>query len=155
MDKEVNSSNEADVEDQSKPTYYAIDPTWYENRGISLSQLLKLRHLPKCNNQQSGDNAKKRGKSKLLTDDWESGMKALQKCCSKQSGFIAAHMSTMESIFRVLLKVGIKPLSTIQIFEGIEASRSNSDNFNRLTISVLERLLEHQDTYGIRKSEVK
>ena len=98
---------------------------------------------------------KKRTKSKAVTGEWESGLKALQKCCSKQSGFIAAHMSTMESIFRVLLKVGIKPLSTTQIYEGVEAARTTLGSPNRLTLPVLERLLQHQNTYGIRKSEVK
>ena len=143
------------IEAPPEPMFYALDPSWYEERGISLSHILKLRHVPKCPDQTAGDNAKKRTKSKTVTEDWESGLKALQKCCSKQSGFIAAHMSTMESIFRVLIKAGIKPLSTTQIYEGVEAARTTVGSPNRLTIPVLERLLQHQNTYGIRKSEVK
>lgn len=154
METEVNGSDNFGIETNPKPTFYAIDPSWYEDRGISFSHLLKSRHLPKCPNQQMGDNEKKKAKSKSPKEDSASGLKALQKCCSKQPGFIAAHMSSMESIFRVLIKVGIKPLSTVQIHEGVESARAAAGSSNRLTISVLEHLLQHQDTYGIRKSEV-
>ena len=58
------------IEAPPEPMFYAIDPSWYEDREISLSHILKLRHLPKCPNQSDGDNAKKRTKSKAVTGEW-------------------------------------------------------------------------------------
>lgn len=90
-----NGNNEKTV------TRWRIDVDWFEQNGRSLSILAQGCLCPKCYHRLKPDS------QSVSTDKL---IKAVKDCCSKTPDFIHAKMPVLESVFRLLLANGNKPL---------------------------------------------
>ena len=93
--------NDINTNNEQTATKWHIDMNWFEQNGRSLSVLAQGCLCPKCYQRLKPDS------QAVSTDKL---MKAVRDCCSKTPDFIHAKMPALESVFRLLLANGNKPL---------------------------------------------
>ena len=86
--------------EQVAPRYF-IDLDWYQQNNRTFSALAYSCLCQKCQKQLKAGNGDARTADLLP---------ALRDCCSKTPGFITRELPILESIFRLFLASGNKPL---------------------------------------------
>ncbi len=118
---------------------WVIDIDWLEANSRSFSVMVTECLCPKC-------------RKKLKVDHTEPQpadiLKNLKTCCSKSDEFITSALPLQESIFRVLLGNGNKPLTPEEISQSLIIKRG-ADVYG-VSAALLARLLENDRHYGFK-----
>ena len=118
---------------------WAIDLNWLKTNGRSFSILARDTLCAKC-------------RKKLKTDTIEVKpadlLKAVESCCSKADNFIAPGLPFQESIFRVFLANGNKPLTLKELGEHL--TRRRGADIYRTSAAFLSRMMQNDNYYGIK-----
>jgi hypothetical protein len=119
---------------------WVIDLKWLDNNHRSFSILARDTLCAKC-----------RKKLKVDTGEVKPAdlIKAVQSCCSKTDDFINSSLPFQESIFRVFLAHGNKPMTLEELGEQL-AKRRGADS-HRTSVTFLSRLMQNDDYYGIKE----
>jgi len=117
-----------------------IDTQWYEKSNRSFLDLAQSSLCPKCM-EKLGKKRKKTASSEVLV--------AIKDCCSKLPDFVTARMPIMESVFRILLANGNRPMTAEDIGRELSEHR-DGDNYAG-SPQMLTRLLNSDHWYGFKK----
>jgi hypothetical protein len=133
-----NGDNGKNDEAQCK---YFIDLDWYRDQDRSFARLATSRLCPTS--------------QKKKPPKTDAGLlNAVKQCCSKTDGYITPDMTLMESIFRLLLASGNRPLSLKQIQSRLVQRVGDLTSGGRdLSISTLKRVIDHDRFYGLAPIE--
>jgi hypothetical protein len=120
-------------------TRWAIDLNWLKTNKRSFSTLAGDKLCAKC-----------RKKLKAETGEVKPAelLKTIQSCCSKNNDFITPGLPFQESIFRVFLANGNKPMTLEELGQQL-VHRRGADT-SRTTVAFLSRLIQNDDYYGIK-----
>jgi hypothetical protein len=130
MSKEVTTPSEAQ---------WTIDLKWLETHKRDFSTLAKDKLCAKCRKKLKADTAELKPAEIL---------KAVQSCCSKSDDFITVALPFQESIFRVFLANGNKPLTLEEL--GEQLNKRRGADAHRTSAVFLGRVLQNDDYYGIK-----
>ena len=120
-------------------TRWAIDLNWLKTNKRSFSTLAGDKLCAKC-----------RKKLKAETGEVKPAelLKTIQSCCSKNNDFITPGLPFQESIFRVFLANGNKPMTLEELGQQL-VHRRGADT-SRTTVTFLSRMIQNDDYYGIK-----
>jgi hypothetical protein len=120
-------------------TRWFIDLNWLKTNKRSFSTVAGAKLCTKC-----------RKKLKAETGELKPAelLKAIQICCSKNNDFITPGMAFQESIFRVFLANGNKPMTLEELGQQL-VQRRGADT-SRTTVAFLSRLMQNDNYYGIK-----
>ena len=120
-------------------TQFSIDLQWMKANKRSFSTIAGDKLCPKCRKKLKAD------AGEVKTADL---LKAIQSCCSKNPDFITQGLPFQESIFRVFLANGNKPMTLAELSQQL-VQRRGADT-SRTTVAFLSRLMQNDDYYGIK-----
>lgn len=121
-----------------------IDNTWFEQNSRSLSILVQRCLCTKCYQKLKPD-------SQFVSI--ERLMKAVKDCCSKEPEFIRIRMPVLESVFRLLLANGNKPISPGEILQ--QLGERCGVGLYHLSSVALYALLSNDQYYGLTQNSEK
>ncbi len=127
------------MESQGK---WAIDIDWLEANHRSFSIMVAHYLCAKC---------RKKLKTESNIPSSEEILKNLKSCCSKGDTFINERMPIQESVFRVILAGGNRPMSIEEISRELDIRRK-TDTY-RTSPTLLLRLLKNSPHYGFRQTK--
>ena len=130
MSKEVTAPSEAQ---------WTIDLKWLETNKRDFATLAKDKLCAKCRKKLKADTTAVKPADIL---------KAVQTCCSKADDFITPGLPFQESIFRVFLANGNKPLTLEELGEKLNKGRGA--DAHRTSVTFLARVMKNDDYYGIK-----
>ena len=130
MSKEVTTPSEAQ---------WTIDLNWLKTNKRSFSTLAGDSLCAKCRKKLKADTTEVKPADLL---------KAVQSCCSKNNDFITASVPFQESIFRIFLANGNKPLTQEEL--GKQLTQRRGADASRTSFAFLSRLMQNDDYYGIK-----
>lgn len=130
MSKEVTAPSEA---------HWTIDLKWLETNKRDFPTLAKDKLCAKCRKKLKADT------TELKPADI---IKAVQSCCSKSDDFITVGLPFQESIFRVFLANGNKPLTLEEL--GEQLNKWRGADTHRTSAVFLARVLQNDNYYGIK-----
>jgi hypothetical protein len=116
-----------------------IDLNWLKTNKRSFSTLAGDKLCAKCRKKLKADTGEVKPADLL---------KAIQSCCSKNNDFITPGLPFQESIFRVFLANGNKPMTLVELSEQLVQRRGVDTS--RTTVAFLSRLIHNDDYYGIK-----
>jgi hypothetical protein len=119
---------------------WVIDLQEYEPNTRSLYDLIVSGLCPKCVEKLT-----KKGTNVNHSDL----LKTIQNCCGKTPEFVKPKMPILESVFRVLLANGNKPMDIDEIYQQL-SERLGSDSYLGLPI-MLTCLMDKDKWYGFKK----
>lgn len=136
---------------------YRIDPAWHQEHSFSLAGALKARRCPSCQaSPQTPEGSKRKGGAKAQRapqqEAWLIEMQGIGECCSQKPGYITSSTPAVEAAFRVLLAGGNHSCSLQELAAGVRKGWAGGDNPRDIQTAVLERLLERDAFYGIRRA---
>lgn len=134
MSEEVTTQSEAK---------WAIDLNWLKTNGRSFSILTRDTLCAKC---------RKKLKADIIEVKAADLLKAIQNCCSQSPDFITPSLPFQESIFRVFLANGNKPLTLGELGEQL-IQRRGVDTY-RASVAFLSRLMTNDQYYGIKSKSI-
>jgi hypothetical protein len=134
MSEEVTTQSEAK---------WAIDLNWLKTNGRSFFILTRDTLCTKCQKKLKADTIEVKAADLL---------KAIQSCCSKTPDFITPSLPFQESIFRVFLANGNKPLTLGEL--GEQLSQWRGIDVYRTSATFLSRLIKSDQYYGIKSKSV-
>jgi hypothetical protein len=120
-------------------TRWSIDLNWLKTNKRSFSTLAGDKLCAKCRKKLKADTGELKP-AELL--------KAIQNCCSKNNDFITPVLPFQESIFRVFLANGNKPMTLEELGQQL-VQRRGADT-SRTTVAFLSCLMRNDDYYGIK-----
>ena len=129
-------SEEAAVQSEAK---WAIDLNWLKTTKRSFYILARDALCAKCHKKLKADTIEVKSADLL---------KAIQNCCSKSPDFIVPSLPFQESIFRVFLANGNKPLTLGEL--GKQLSQRRGIDISRTSATFLSRLMKNDEFYGIK-----
>ena len=129
-------SKEATIPSEAQ---WAIDLNWLKNNNRSFHILARGVLCPKCRKKLNADTIEVKP-SDLI--------KAVHDCCSKTDNFITADLPFQESIFRIFLANGNKPLKLEEL--GEQLTKRRGADMHRTSVAFLLRLIQNDDYYGIK-----
>jgi len=132
-----------DVEDEStEPTTsrWCIELDWYESNRRSFLTLAQECLCPVCRKRLKIDEGEALQADVLST---------IKDCCSKTEEFITGELPILESIFRLFLANGNKPLDLEEM--GEQLSERRGGDATRTSVEVLSRILGSDRYYGLRQ----
>lgn len=118
---------------------WTIDMNWLKTNKRSFSTLAGDKLCPKCRKKLKADAGEVKPADLL---------RAIQSCCSKNPDFITQGLPFQESIFRVFLANGNKPMTLVELSQQL-VQRRGADT-TRTTVAFLSRLMQNDDYYGIK-----
>ena len=118
---------------------WTIDLNWLKTNKRSFSTLAGDKLCTKCRKKLKADTGEVKPADLL---------KAIQSCCSKNNDFITTGLPFQESIFRVFLANGNKPMTLTDLGQQL-VQRRGADT-SRTTVVFLSRLMQNDDYYGIK-----
>lgn len=118
---------------------WAIDLDWLKGTGRSFSVLARDTLCPKCRKKLKADTTEVKPVELL---------KATQHCCGKSPDYITASLPFQESIFRIFLANGNKPLTLQELGEQLNDRRGA--DVTRTSPTVLTRLMQSDRYYGFK-----
>jgi hypothetical protein len=121
-------------------TRWIIDTNWYEQANRSFFNLAEQSLCPSC--REKLENKKKVTRTDIL--------RAIGSCCSKAPDYIPEKLPIMESLFRLLLANGNRPLTTEELYRQLCFYRDEEFHADSPRILSLERLLSHDQWYGFK-----
>lgn len=119
------------VNHKKQPSYF-IDLNWYQQNERAFSDFVRSRL---CRKHQ----VKK-------AEDPDKLMAAFGTCCSKANNFLTGSTPLLESVFRLILCNGNRPMNLDDISQKISTLRGSSVNND-----ALRRMLDHDEFYGITR----
>ena len=122
---------------------WAIDLNWLKTTGRSFSILARDTLCDKCRKKLKADTIEVKSADLL---------KAIQNCCSKSDDFITPGLPFQETIFRVFLANGNKPITLVELGERLR-QRPGIDVY-RTSVIFLSRLMQDDTYYGIKCKSV-
>jgi DNA-directed RNA polymerase subunit RPC12/RpoP len=134
--------DDSELDAETADTKWFVDTDWLEGRGRSFQVLAKGVLCPKCNQ-------KLLGKGKTVTNDRM--IKTVKDCCSKSPDFIQTRMPVMESVFRLLLANGNKPMALAEIVK--QLGDRWGVGIYRIPDATLNALLQTDKYYGLRQPD--
>jgi hypothetical protein len=120
-----------------KASKWYIDLKWYDKNKRSFMDLAKRGICGKCAEKL---NKKKKPATK------EDVLAAIKDCCSQTPEFITPKMPILESVFRIILANGNKPMGIDEISRELNEKRG-SDTYSS-SKDLLIRLLSNDRWYG-------
>ncbi len=129
------------VETEQETARWAIDFEWLAQNGRLAAAMAWSALCPECRHRITA------GPARAGLDEV---MGAIRQCCAAKPGYINAELPIMESVFRLFLANGNEPLDVIEL--GRQLSERRGIDTYRTSVQVLTRLLEHDDTYGLRRA---
>jgi hypothetical protein len=120
-------------------TLWAIDLNWLKTAGRSFSILVSDSLCAKC---------RKKLKADVMEVKEADLLKTIKGCCSKSPNFIAPGLPFQESIFRIFLANGNKPMTLGELGEQLN-QRLSLDAY-RTSVTFLSRLMKNDQYYGIK-----
>jgi hypothetical protein len=118
---------------------WTIDLNWLKTHQRSFSTLARSSLCEKCRKKLKADTAEANPADILKT---------IQNCCSKSDNFISPRIAFQESIFRVFLANGNKPLTLEEL--GTQLIKWRGPDATRTNVTYLTRILVTDDYYGIK-----
>jgi hypothetical protein len=134
-----------DVEDISTEqaiSRWCIGLDWFQSNRRSFVTLAQECLCPACRERLKVDE-REAPQDKVLG--------AIKDCCSKTEGFITGELPIMESIFRLFLANGNKPMDLNEIRDQLSERRGG--DATRTSVEVLSRILGSDRYYGLRQVE--
>lgn len=119
---------------------WAITPEWFDHNNRSLADLLGNYLCPKCSKQLSA-------KAKPSSPDIL--MNTIRDCCSSSPDFLNDKQPVFETVFRLLLRNGNNPLSTMELCEKLSQMRGG--NAFHSSPEALFRILRTDTYYGLQE----
>ena len=132
--------NEQTETNEQPNTHWAISIDWFDANNRSATMMIKDYMCPKCA-EESGSKKKPESSQDMIA--------RIQKCCANAPEFINHRIPISESIFRLFLSNGNKPLSLEEISHGLSQLREG-DSY-RTSPEVLLQLLKSDRYYGIQE----
>jgi hypothetical protein len=120
-------------------TLWAIDLNWLKTAGRSFSVLAKESLCAKC---------RKKLKADVMEVKEADLLKTIKGCCSQSPDFIAHGLPFQESIFRIFLANGNKPMTLGEL--GEQLNQRLGLDANRTSVTFLSRLMKNDQYYGIK-----
>jgi hypothetical protein len=127
------------TEEKSTQRWF-IDLDWLEQHHRSFPALAQGCLCAKC--------AKKRKGSEPISP--AELISTIEGCCGKASDFISDSLPVLESVFRLFLANGNKPLSLEELSKQLAKRRSAESH--RTSVEILSRLLRDERYYGLRQA---
>jgi hypothetical protein len=118
---------------------WIIDLNWLKTNRRSFTVLARSSLCPKCRKKLKADTAEMNAVD---------AFKAIQGCCSRSDGFITQRLPFQETIFRVFLANGNKPMTLAEL--GEELKRRRGPDGSRTSPEYLGRVLKGDVYYGIK-----
>lgn len=128
---------------------YVIDPQWYEERSLSLADLVHARFCSTCRAKKA--KGKEWRKKTNPSEAWEAGMENIAQCCSTKEGYVTSTTPALEAVFRLLLANGNRPLSFQELHKAVGERWSVGENSRSLSEEGLRRIMDKQVAYGFRE----
>jgi hypothetical protein len=126
--------------DAPKPASgWFIDRDWLKQNNRSLSALARSSLCARCRKQSDAE-------EKELTET--ELLKTIKSCCQQDPEYITEHMPILESIFRLLLANGNRPLSLDELARQLSERRGGFGSHTPR--EALSRLLAGDQYYGLR-----
>lgn len=125
--------------EKSSPRWF-IDFDWYQQSNRSLFTLTQHCLCPKCRERLVA------GKTEISASDL---LSTIRDCCSQDPEFINSRLPVMESVFRLILANGNRPLDLEELGDRLR-ERLGGDTY-RTSPEVLSRLLGNDRYYGLRQ----
>jgi len=121
---------------------WAIDVAWLEEQGRVFPTMVERCLCAKC---------RKRLKSENQPVSVDGLLGAAGECCTHSGDYITGALPIMESIFRLFLAEGNKPVDLVELGQRL-SERRGVDTY-RTSVEMLSRLLRNDRYYGIRRVE--
>jgi len=118
-----------------------IDLDWLEQHNRSFLALAQGCLCSKCTKKQKGG-AEPISPAELIS--------SIEDCCAKSSGFITDKLPILDSIFRLFLANGNRPLSLQELSK--QLAKWRGDDSPRTSVEILSRLLGDERYYGLRQA---
>ena len=125
---------------EQQKSLWVVDIQWYEQNNRSFLDLAQRSLCPKCA-EKLGKKKKKPVASEMLA--------AIKDCCGKSPDFLTAKMPILDSVFRILLANGNKPMEIGEISREL-SERRGGDNYAG-SPQLLTRLLSNDHWYGFKQ----
>lgn len=125
------------VTDQAEPRWF-VDLDWYQLNNRSFVALAETCLCPNCRKRLKAEGGEVSATELLAT---------IRDCCSTAPGFITGELPILESVFRVFLANGNRPLSLEGLGEQLN-ERRGGDAY-RTSAEILPRLLRSDQYYGL------
>jgi hypothetical protein len=119
--------------------HWSIDLDWFQSNNRSFLALAQRCLCPKCREQL---------KEEMSATDLLANIK---DCCSKTPDFFTVELPILESIFRLFLANGNKPLDVEELSK--QLGKWHRGDTPRTSPKVLTRLLESDQYYGLREAK--
>ncbi len=129
----------AKLESPPTETRWTIDLNWLKSNNRSFSVLAKGSLCPSC---------RKKIKANVSDSKAPDLLKTIRNCCSKHPNFITPGLPFQESVFRIFLANGNKPVTLNEL--GDRLSQYRGINLYNTSATNLSRLLKNAEYYGIR-----
>ncbi len=130
-----------------QPAKYFIDAAEAEKRRRSLPVMIASRQCYMC--QQAVD------EEELASAEAEDLIEQIKGHCVGTQDYLPPDTPLKEAIFRVLLSHHDEPMGADQISAAISEQWTNATNQRNTSASVIERLLQHSDSYCIAPSPLR
>ena len=120
-------------------TRWFIDLEWYKQNDRSLSALAEGYLCAKCGKQLSAEGKELSAKDVIST---------IKDCCANDPAFITGQLPILDSVFRLFLANGNRPLGLAELEKQLSERRGG--DIYRASTEILSRLLENERYYGLR-----
>jgi len=120
---------------------YYIDLAWYREQERSFALLVASRLCPSSQ------------KKKIPKSD-TALINTLKQCCSKSEGYITLDMTLAESIFRLLLANGNKPMSLDQMQARLLQYAGDVTGAKDISIPKLKLVVDNDRYYGMKSIDL-
>lgn len=134
--------SEADIVEKQSKSKWFIDLDWFEQNNRSFSVLAHGVLCAKCSQRLKPD---------IKTVPASELMGAIKKCCSKTPDFINTRLPILESVFRLLLATGNRPLELEEIAKQLGGQWGVG--IYRISTGVLYNLLSNDRYYGLSQAQ--
>jgi hypothetical protein len=131
-----------DVSTEQAVSRWCIELDWYQSNRRSFITLAQGCLCPECRKRLKVDEGEALQADVLAT---------IKDCCSKTEAFITGELPILESIFRLLLANGNKPMDLEEM--GNQLSERRGGDATRTSVEVLSRILESDRYYGLKQVE--
>ncbi|MSQ14049.1 MAG: hypothetical protein EXR47_07980 [Dehalococcoidia bacterium] len=135
--------------------WYVIDPAWYQEHGVSLLDVIRSRRSPSGARAAATESRSKRRAPAKTAGSWEQEMLLLAGAAARDPGFVTSDTPLLEAVFRVLLAEKNRPVALQEIADLLRQRYAAGELPRDVNMTVLQRLLERQTSYGIRNTEVE
>ncbi len=122
---------------------YVVDSSKVDALNRSLAVLLASRRCADCREQLEAQGGNVPA---------EEHIRHIEKCCSKQEGFIQPEMPMQEIVFRTLLAGGNKPAALSYLHNEVTETWYTPMNPRNISLDNVRRVLEGDSYYGFAQA---